>query len=75
MQPMDLLGWNLVERIGKYKRRIVKYWLSDYVFGYRRYGRATLRMVDEENECEKLGYGNKRERYIILCGRSNKGET
>ena len=63
VQPMDLLRWNLVERTGKYKGRNVKYWLSYYVFGYRRYGRATLRMVEEENECEKLDCGIKRERY------------
>jgi hypothetical protein len=63
---MDLLRWNLVERTGKYKGRIVKYWLSDYVFGCRRYGTATLRMVERENECEKMDCGMKRKRYNIV---------
>jgi len=58
---MDLVRWNLVERTGKNKGRIVKYWLSDYVFGHRRHGRATSRVVEDDNEC-----GIKREMYNIM---------
>jgi len=57
VQPMDLLRRNLIEQ-GSTRGRIVKYWLSDCVFGYIRYDRGTLRMAEEGNECEKLGLWN-----------------
>jgi hypothetical protein len=50
---VDLLRWDLVERVAdrKVRRTDCKVMVSDYVFGYRR----SSKMAEEKYEHEKLG--------------------
>jgi hypothetical protein len=56
---VNLLRWNLVERVGEDSAEDCK--VLDCVFGYRRSSKIMLRMAEEEYECEKLDYGDKKE--------------
>ena len=40
-------------------KRDCKILVSDYMFGYRRSGKAILQMAEEEYVCEKLDYGDE----------------
>jgi len=55
---VNLLRWNLVERIGGESAEDCK--VLNCVFGYRRSSKIILRMAEEEYECQKLDYGDEK---------------